>query len=70
MTTATDRPPLPRRPLPTVRRSSLDRTINRYTSLPEVMAVAVALSDGEVTYLVVHWESGRKTKLIITEDAG
>lgn len=70
MTTAPDFPPLPRRPIPTVRRSSLERTIKRYASLPEVMAVEVALSDGEATRLVVHWESGRKTRLIVTEDVG
>lgn len=67
MTTATNLP-LPRRSLPTVRRSSLDRTINRYASLPEVMAVEVALTDGEATRLVVHWESGRKTRLTVAED--
>lgn len=68
MTTAAGLPPLPRRPIPTVRRSSLDRTMNRYTSLPEVRAVELVLLAGQVTRLVVHWESGRKTELIVTED--
>jgi hypothetical protein len=69
VTTAAGLPPLPRRPIPTVRRSSLKRTMERYTSLPEVWAVELALSDGEVTRLVVHWETGRKTELTVTEDA-
>lgn len=68
MTTAAGLPPLPRRPLPTVRRSSLKRTMERYTGIPDVWAVELVLSDGAVTRLVVHWESGRKTELIVTED--
>lgn len=59
---------LPRRPIPTVRRSSLKRTLERYTSIPDVWAVELALSDGEITRLVVHWTSGRKTTLTVTED--
>lgn len=68
MSTAAGLPPLPRRPIPTVRRSSLRRTLERYASLPEVLAVEAVLGDGEVTRLVVHWESGRRTQLIVTED--
>lgn len=68
MTTAAGLPPLPRRPLPTVRRSSLKRTMARYTGIPDVWAVELVLSDGAVARLVVHWESGRKTELIVTED--
>ena len=59
---------LPVRPLPTVRRSSLKQTMERFTGLPEVWAVELALSEGEVTRLVVHWESGRTTQLLVTED--
>lgn len=61
---------LPVRPLPTVRRSSLKQTMERYAGIPEVWAVELALSEGEVTRLVVHWTSGRKTTLTVTEDAG
>lgn len=42
--------------------------MSRYTSLPEVRAVELVLLAGQVTRLVVHWESGRKTELIVTED--
>ena len=69
MTTAADHPSLPRRPLPTVRRSDVTKALEQYTSTLGVRAVELVLVAGEIARLVVHWESGRTTRLIVTEDA-
>lgn len=60
--------PLPRRPLPTVRRSTLQHTVDRFTGLPQVRLVELVMDDGGVAYLTVHWTHRPPTRLIVTED--
>jgi hypothetical protein len=57
------------RPIPTVRRSSLERTMARFLSLPEVDDVLLTVSANEPARLTVCWASGRTTPLAVTEDA-
>lgn len=70
MTTAADRPPLPRRrprnPR-TVSRSDIRTTLEHFTHCPGVWAVELALKSGEVTRMVVHHESGSREELTIVE---
>lgn len=71
MTTAADRPPLPRRRPgnPTVRRADVMAEMERYTNTPGIWAVELVLVAGDVARMVVHYESGDKTELTVTEDA-
>ena len=59
---------LPVRPIPTVRRSTLERTMARYLSMPEVDDVLLTLSADEPARLTVCWTSGRTSRFLITED--
>lgn len=64
----------PPRPIPTVRRSGLERTLSCYRNIPDVDRVEVVFGAGEIARLVVYWrpglldQPGRITELIITED--
>lgn len=63
------------RPLPTVRRSNLQRTLDCYHRIPEAESVEVVAEPEGVARLIVHWrpalldQPGRVTEPIITEDA-
>jgi hypothetical protein len=69
VTTAADHPALPRRSRSTVHGSDVMTVLESYTSTLGVRAVELVLVAGEIVRLVVHWESGRRTELIVTEDA-
>lgn len=59
MTTATG---LPRRPVPTVPRPDVRKTVDHFTGSPAVRVVELVLAAGEVTHLIVHWKSGIRTE--------